>query len=69
MGGEADERGSMGPNKERGKELLAKGLSTAQQPFKKRLEAQPGFGSTVHSKSRFGSGLADVGARQKGTGK
>lgn len=69
MGGEADERGIMGPNKECGEEFLAKGLSTAEQPFKRRLEAHPGFGSTAHSESRFGRGLADAGARRKGTEK
>jgi hypothetical protein len=66
VGGRADERGIMGPNKECGKEFLAKGLSTAEQPFKRRLEAHPGFGSTAHSKSRFGRGLADVGSQTEG---
>lgn len=69
MGGKADEHGIMGPNKECGKEFLAKGLSTAEQPFRRRLETHLGFGSTTHSKSRFGRVLADVGARQKGTEK
>lgn len=69
MGGKADEREILGPNKDYGTEFLAKGLGTAEQPFKRRLETHPGFGSAARSESRFGRRLADVGARQKGTEK